>query len=55
MAIDTNKTEASKFMKPAESSIPAFDKYLVPTCDDYGHEIVDNPVTKKTTKPNEES
>ena len=43
----TNKTE--------ESSILAIDKYLVPTCDDYGHEIVESLITNKTTNSTPET
>lgn len=55
MATDTNSSKVNKFLAPTPSSITAFDKYLVPTCDDYGHEIGDSSVLKNTPKPDEES
>lgn len=56
MATDTNKQETIKLLvPPAPSSIPAFDPYLVPTCDDYGHEVADVSVVKNMKNPDEES
>ena len=43
---DTNNPIVNKFTPPDESSISAFDQYLVPTCDDYGHEIVDSAIAE---------
>lgn len=50
MDTDKNSSRENPFLPPDPSSIPAFDKYLVPTGDDYGHEFVTRSIGKSAAR-----